>query len=55
MTSAWAGGENDTESKNTTSILTVTDDDCFSLFSRSDLVLIELPALTAQKRESLVA
>jgi hypothetical protein len=55
MTSAWAGGENYSESKNNTSILTVAEDDCFPRFSRSELVFIELPALTAQNLESLAA
>jgi hypothetical protein len=46
-------GKNYKGSMNNTSILTVAEEDCFSHFSRSERVFIELPALTAQKWESL--
>jgi hypothetical protein len=38
---------------NNTSILTVAEEDCFPHFSRSKRVFIEIPALKAQKWESL--
>jgi hypothetical protein len=52
MAKAQAGGENFKGSKNNTSIPAVAEEDCFPHFSRSELVLIELPALKAQKWES---
>jgi AMMECR1 domain-containing protein len=54
MAKAHAGG-NETENMSNISILTAIEDDCFMQFSRSELVLIELPALKAQKWESQAA
>jgi hypothetical protein len=53
MAKAQAGGENFKGSKNNTSIPAVAEDDCFSQFSRSELVFIELTAQLRQKRESI--